>query len=347
MKLKAYALATLCFLAILSSCNKDDDSSEPTFEERDRTEQQIVDIDSLKGYLETHYYNKSTFDTPGDHSISELIISELPRDDNGDYLPMPDPDNNQMLDVAVGAAKTTTYQDTAYEYYVLDLNTGGGDNPHFTDLVRLNYNGLLQDGDTFDSTVNPTDFDLLNLIQGWREVIPQFKTSQSFDENEDGTVSYSNYGLGVMFLPSGLGYFGSPQSASIPAYANLVFKFELYQSEVNDHDLDGIPSYAEDVDGDKNVFNDDTDEDEIPNFLEIDDDGDGTLTINELGRTTYTVNTNNGESEPVLANGEFERSRTEVDGVITIKTLKIMDTDNNNVGDHLQDSIDEDYSTDN
>lgn len=348
MKLKTYVLSTLCFLALLSSCNKDDDNSIDLIPERDRTEQQVADFDSLQKYLNTHYYNRATFLEPGDHSISELIIKELPKDDNGNYLDMPDPDNNQMLSVAVDIdnPKTTTYQEVEYQFYILELNEGGGENPNFSDNVRMNYNGFLPNGTSFDGTVTPIEFDLMTLIPGWREVVPEFKTAEGFVENGDGTVTYNNYGLGVMFLPSGLGYYGSPTSVSIPSYSNLIFKFELYQYEINDHDGDGIPSYMEDLDGDKNLYNDDTDGDGIPNFLDPDDDGDRILTKNEMTRQTYTVDTNNDEQEPALAEHEFLRSRTETNGIVTIKTLKYVDSDGDGVWDHLQKDVKKDYSID-
>ncbi|MGC1632986.1 MAG: FKBP-type peptidyl-prolyl cis-trans isomerase [Gelidibacter sp.] len=345
MKLKAYALTTLCFLALLSSCKKDDDNFEEV-PQRDRTEQQVADLDSLKTYLNTHYYNRATFEEPGDHRISEIVIKKLETDASGNFLPMPDPDKNQMLSVAVDIdnPKTTTYQDAEYQFYYLVLNEGGGENPHFSDNVRLNYKGFLPNGTSFDGSATPVEFDLMNLISGWRDVLPEFKTAEGYTENGDGTVTYNNYGLGVMFLPSGLGYFGNPPSGNIPAYSNLMFSFELYQSEINDHDGDGIPSYMEDLNGDKNLFNDDTDGDGIPNFLDNDDDGDRILTINEMTRQTYTVNTNNGEVEPVLAANEFVRTRTNKDGIITLKTLKFADSDTNGVWDHLQKEVKNDYS---
>ena len=53
-----------------------------------------------------------------------------------------------------------------------------------------------------------------------------------------------------------------------------------------DHDRDGIPSILEDIDGDGNVKNDNTDEDQeqvfIPNYVDVDDDQDGTLTRDEI-----------------------------------------------------------------
>ncbi|RAJ19219.1 hypothetical protein LX77_03579 [Gelidibacter algens] len=348
MKLKTYVFSTLCFFVLLSSCKKDDDDPIVQIPERDRAEQQIADLDSLTMYLQTHYYNRATFAEPGNHSISELVITELPKDASGNYLPLPDPDNNELLSVGVDIdnPKKTTYLETEYDFYILELNEGGGVNPHFSDKVRLNYNGFLANGTSFDGTVTPTDFDLMNLIPGWREVIPFFKTSEGFEENGDGTVTYNNYGLGVMFLPSGLGYYGNPTS-DIPAYTNIIFKFELYQSEVNDHDGDGIPSYMEDLNGNKNLFDDDTDSDNTPNFLDADDDADRIATLNELTRQTYTVNTNNAEEEPVLAAGEFERSRSESGGIITIKTLKIVDKDGDGVADYLQSSEKTDYSKNN
>ncbi len=346
MKLKTYALSTLCFLALLSSCKKDDDSFEE-IPQRDRTEQQVADSDSLKTYLNTHYYNRATFAEPGDHTISELIITQLPKDASGNFLPMPDADKNQMLSVAVDVdnPKTATYQEAKYEYYVLSLNKGGGDHPNFSDDVRINYKGFLANGISFDGSVTPVEIDLAGTIHGWREVIPEFKTAEGFVENGDGTVTYKNYGLGVMFLPSGLGYFNSPPMGSpISAYSNLMFSFELFQSDVNDHDGDGIPSYMEDLNGDKNLYNDDTNGNGVPNFLDPDDDGDRIATINEMTRQTYFINTNIGEQEPVLAEDEFLRSKTNSDGIITIKTLKYADSDGDGVPDHLQKSIKRDYS---
>ena len=35
--------------------------------------------------------------------------------------------------------------------------------------------------------------------------------------------------------------------ANIVSGENLVFKFELYQTEVNDHDMDNVPTYLEDL----------------------------------------------------------------------------------------------------
>ncbi|WP_204902264.1 hypothetical protein, partial [Psychrobacter sanguinis] len=39
-------------------------------------------------------------------------------------------------------------------------------------------------------------------LKGWSEIFPQFGKG-TYTTNPDGTISYSNFGAGVMFLPSG------------------------------------------------------------------------------------------------------------------------------------------------
>ena len=334
MKIKNYIAILLVLVLGFTGCKKDDNQDAITVPERDRTEQQIADKDSLLGYLNTHYYNASTFETTGNYKTSDLIITELPKDENGNYLDLPDPDNNTLLidDVEI---MTTTYLDVEYEYYILRLNQGGGEKPEFTDNINVNYSGSLMDGTVFDSTVNSTVLDLVNLLQGWRSVMVEFSTSDgNYIINPDGTVEFNDYGFGAMFLPSGLAYYSSAPSG-IPVYSNLVFKFELYQSAHNDHDQDGIFSHLEDLNNNNNVYDDDTDEDNIPNFLDANDDNDSLLTRNELKFNTYTVDTNQGEQEPEYEANEIEISRSETNGVITIKTIVFVDTNSDGVADYL------------
>jgi len=273
MKIRKITLYILCVLVWLVSCSKDDETAPIIVDERDRTEQQIIDKDSLMGYLETHYYNSSVYVGNPNPSINDLVITVLP---DGESVPA---DHTLLIDAI--EIKTTVFADVDYEYYILRLNQGGGaDRPNFSDDARVIYSGNLLNEEVFDSAVTPTDFDLTSLVAGWGRVLPEFNIAESFIINGDGTVSYYNNGLGVMFLPSGLAFF-SDNLDGIPIYSPLIFKFELFQTEINDHDLDGVPSYLEDLDGDLNLNNDDTNEDGFPNYVDNDDDGDGTLTIEE------------------------------------------------------------------
>lgn len=56
---------------------------------------------------------------------------------------------------------------------------------------------------------------------------------------------------------------------------------EMSCLDLSDSDNDGVIDIDEDVNGDNNLDNDDTDQDGIPNYLDEDDDGDGVNTIDE------------------------------------------------------------------
>jgi hypothetical protein len=241
--------------------------------------------------------------------------------------------------------KTTEFEDAIYEYYILKINQGGGDAfPRFTDRIRATYEGsLITDSSIFDSAVTPVNFNLVGfgpgsggVITGWQRVFPEFNEASGFMTGS--TVEYDDYGLGVMFLPSGLAYF-SRQLTGIPSYSNLVFKFSLLQTEEFDHESDGVPSYIEDLNSNLSTFDDDTDEDGVSNYIDNDDDNDGVLTINEHLHQEYVVDTTNGDTEPILALNEFEINRTEVNNVITINTVTLVDSNNDGVFDYLDAEI--------
>ena len=61
----------------------------------------------------------------------------------------------------------------------------------------------------------------------------------------------------------------------------MIFQINLNTFNTTDHDYDGINSIDEDLNGDHIFANDDTDEDNIPNYRDSDDDGDGVLTKDE------------------------------------------------------------------
>jgi hypothetical protein len=333
---KYYLLILLALVLTFNACNKKGDGLLDPVDLRDRAEQQLEDKAELVEYLQTHYYNSGDFNSSNlNPSIEDLVITKL---EEGETLPS---GNSLLIDSIT--IKTTTYFDVEYDYYFLQINKGGGETPHFTDQIRLTFTGNLLSGEIFDSSITPIDFDLTALLPGWGRVIPEFSASESYVEAGDGTIDYSNFGLGVMFLPSGLAYF-SEVNPGIPEYSQLVFKFEIYQTEVSDHDNDGVPSYLEDLNGNLDMFDDDTDSDSFPNFTDTDDDGDGVFTIDELEPIQYIVDTNIGETEPILDAKEFEISRSEDAGVITINTVKIVDSNNDGLDDFLDESITINYN---
>ena len=308
MKLKLYILL-ISILFVGLSCGDDGEDNVIQVPEADRTEQQVIDNDSLVGYLQTHYVNELILINNPSILFNDIEINELPED--GD---LPDPDQNSLL-IDLVETFTTTYFDVEYDYYVLKVNQGGSDNsPIFSDKVRVSYEGILMDNTVFDSSPSPVDFDLTSTIAGWGRVLPGFNNAEDFIINSDGTVTYNNPGIGIMFLPSGLGYY-SAAAGSVPVYSNLIFKFKIYQSEVNDHDFDNVPSHLEDLDGDYDLTDDNSDDDSFADFVDSDDDNDGTLTIDEdLEPDTDPNVDRDGDGDPTNDIGDGDPTNDDTDG---------------------------------
>jgi len=341
MKLRRILTSITLFSLVILACSPDDPDFVPV-EDRDRTEQQATDKAILLDYLQSYYYNSGALSNIQNPEVTDIIITELL---DGETVPA-----DHTLLIGAVETKTTTFEDTLYEYYILRINQGGGEaSPNFTDKVRVEYEGtLVEDASVFDSAINPIDFDLVGfgvnaggVITGWQRVFPEFNAASSFTTGSN--VQFDDYGVGVMFLPSGLAYFSS-QLVGIPSYSNLIFKFALFQTEINDHDNDGVPSYIEDLNSDLSTFDEDTDENLIVNYVDPDDDGDGVLTINELEPKEYVVDTNMGETEPILEINEYELNRSESLGVITINTVTLIDSNSNNIPDYLEEEITINYN---
>ena len=308
MKLKLYILL-IAVLLIGYSCGDDDDDGLVEVPEADRTEQQAIDNDSLVNFLQTHYIDESLLMNNSEVSFNDIEITELP--DDGE---LPNPDDNTLL-IDLVEVLTTTYFDAEYEYYILKINQGGAENsPNFSDKVRVSYEGTLMDDTVFDSSVTPVDFDLTSTIAGWGRVLPEFNNAEGFTINSDGTVTYNNPRIGVMFLPSGLGYF-SAAAGTVPVYSNLIFKFKVFQSEVNDHDFDNVPSHLEDINGDYDLTNDNSDDDTFADFVDSDDDNDGTLTIDEdLEPDSDLTVDRDGDGDPTNDIGDGDPTNDDTDG---------------------------------
>ena len=141
----------------------------------------------------------------------------------------------------------------------------------------------------------------------------------------DGTSEINNRGIGVVFIPSGLAYFNNPPSASIGAYDPLIFNLQLgLFIENTDNDNDGVPSILEDVNGNGDIFDDNSDNDAereqglilgIPDFQDIDDDGDGVLTRTEISDADGNIITpypdTDGDGTPDYLDPNILRDPTE------------------------------------
>lgn len=267
--LKQITLFSVLLVSILSSCKKDNDV-EPV---RDVSVQSQDDNSNITDYLETHFYNYEEFEAnPDDYSI-EMILDTI-SDDNSGKTPLMN--QVQQKDVLVS---TSGGDEVLHTLYYLVIREGIGKRPEVVDSTYLSYEGSLLNGNVFDSRDFPVWLDLAGVVRGFREGIPKLKGG-TFTVAEDGITTFDQYGQGILFFPSGLGYFSQTQGG-VPAYSPLIFKLSLFSVNDADHDNDGVLSYLEDVDNDGNPLNDDTDEDGTKNMYDNDDDGDGILTIDE------------------------------------------------------------------
>lgn len=272
MRLNKFLLAYLFLAVVLISCSKDDDSPAP-IPPRDRGEVELEDQEALQAYLETHFYNYEEFENPSEDFDYKLVIDTI-SGANSDKTPL-----SQSPGLV---AKTVTIQDVDYKLYVLKVREGVADQPKFSDSTLVSYSGTLLDRTEFDKSETPIWFDLTQVVTGFGRAFEDFKAASGFTVRPDNTVSWNNdYGIGAVFMPSGLGYFSAPP-ASIPQYSPLVFTFELYGVNEADHDGDGVPTWREDLDGDKLLTNDDTDKDGRVDYIDTDDDGDFIPTIEEI-----------------------------------------------------------------
>ncbi|OBX17498.1 MULTISPECIES: FKBP-type peptidyl-prolyl cis-trans isomerase [Bizionia] len=331
MKLRKILVLLLIVSAVFTACEKDDGGPEVT-PLRDATEVYEEDLIDIEAYLQTHFYNYEEFQENSPYSLENdafRIVFDTIAGDNADKTPLKD-----MVDF-----KIVPFDGIDYKLYYLKVREGLGKEIHFTDQATLIYEGSSTiDNFVFDSAVNESQFNLLTVgsssgvVPGFQQGIIEFKTSDNFTIEDDGPVFYHNHGIGAVFIPSRLGYFNQPL-VGVPGYTPLIFKFNLYKRAILDHDIDGIPSWMEDIDGNGDVYDDDTNGNFTPDFLDTDDDGDGYFTKDELDYGEYTIMV--GDAEPVFAENEFEGSRTERNGVITIKTVIVTDRDGDGIPDYL------------
>ena len=270
---KLFSKISLSIVAVLSivSCSKSSSSStEPL---RDYDVQYAADLITIDEYLDSHYitvdgdYNV-TFDTIIDNNHPSIRLQT-------DY-----PLQFRMYE--------NTIHNVDYKIYYLSLREGTKDRPCTVDSVHVSYKGSLMNRKStqFDSSQNPIWFTLDNVVSGWSKIFPFFKTGEYTSTEGPNPVNFTDYGAGVMFLPSGLGYFGSSSpSGSIPAYSPLTFTFKLLALRYRDNDRDGILSKDEVPIGSLPTYDPldyDSDGDGFANMNDVDDDGDHVLTRIEI-----------------------------------------------------------------
>lgn len=262
-----------CAQFMVTSCKSDDEGTAIT-PARDRAEEAAAAEAEIVTYLETHFYNYEEFENPPADFDYRIRFDTIAGDNASKTRLLDQVDSKTVQD--------REEEDVTYKLYFLKAVQGEGASPRFPDLVTLSYEGrLLKNNFLFDASDVPVQFDLTGTINGFQDGIIEFNGAGDVNINPDGTTSFENFGVGAVFLPSGLGYFASG-TTDIGSYDQLIFIFQIYATETGDQDLDGIPSYLEDLNGNGLEEDDDTDGDRLPNPLDNDDDNDGRPTIDEI-----------------------------------------------------------------
>jgi len=290
LRFKLYFILLIAALTIYS-CSSSNTVAPP----RDRVQQYAEDIDSIEIYLKSHYITDVTVNGQPDITINKITDStkqvSIWKDTKYPLQHKIVKNDNRTTNKVDGINVNDTV--VQYKLYYLVINKGGGQAPSTVDSTFTSYEGRTLNDKIFDARDIPlwSTFPAINagesaFISGYRQFLPELKTAIGSAVGDDGSVSFANGGLGVVFIPSGLGYFDKAQ-LTIPAYSDLVFKIRLQSLRYRDHDRDGVSSNNE-LDPNKvykygpNPFSYDTDADNIPNFLDVDDDGDAYSTRLEI-----------------------------------------------------------------
>lgn len=295
MKLIRWGILGSAFIMALS-CSSDDSADVIVVPPRALSEVATEDDAEIREYLQTHFYNYEEFNNPP-MGFDYKIVFDTIAGDNSAKTPLINQVEFAQISVSSDEFGLSEEETTVHNYYYLVAREGINESPTIADSVLVRYKGSLLNGTDFDGSIaNPVWFDLAQIqapqqgARGFTEAMSNFKKGGDVIDNGDGTVTVEGYGIGAMFLPSGLGFYNTIQP-EIPAYTPLIFTVDLFTLEVTDHDGDGIPSILEDVNGDGYLYNDNTDlaqEEEstslarFSDFLDRDDDGDGTPTRDEI-----------------------------------------------------------------
>jgi FKBP-type peptidyl-prolyl cis-trans isomerase FkpA len=134
-----------------------------------------------------------------------LFIS-CSKDDQKDYSA----ENDKEIADYIAKKNLTAQKTESGLYYIIDVS-GTGTQPTAKSNVTVAYRGTFTDGTVFDqSSSDGLSFNLFEVIPGWTEGIPFFKTG----------------GSGILLVPSRLAY-GNDGRGKIPGGAVLIFDIKL------------------------------------------------------------------------------------------------------------------------
>ena len=96
------------------------------------------------------------------------------------------------------------------------IETGEGDQPGPSDVVKVHYEGRLIDGTVFDSSIErgvPAEFPVNRVIAGWTEALQLMTVGSQWE----------------LYIPADLAYGAQGAGGVIGPNATLIFKVELHR----------------------------------------------------------------------------------------------------------------------
>ncbi|RAV27661.1 hypothetical protein DN748_17325 [Sinomicrobium soli] len=212
-------------LTLLHSCKKDDDGGQ--IEVRDPVEVEAENDQDIRDYLSSHFYNYEEFEAAASGELDDFdykIVIDSISGENSDKTPMIDQVRDTVIPIEIGENETLNHT-----LYYLVARQGDSIAPKVTDSALVRYKGFRLNDVVFDRSNIPVWFNLNNVVQGFYEFMPALRSGGEITvDEEDGTYRYSgDYGVGVVFMPAGLGYYSS--QGSIPAYSPLAFTIDLFR----------------------------------------------------------------------------------------------------------------------
>lgn len=220
--MKKVILTLFAASVLIVSCKKDDEHKvEPP---RDRGEEAIAAQNEIEDYLSNYAYNYEDFENPTEDFDYRIVMDSIEAGSGKTPL--------------IEQVESKTVEDpfepgVKYKLYYLKVAQGEGTAVADAEVAfityeswRLSSNELLER----TSSSQPKPFVMENKTSnaGLKAALEEFNAANGFVENEDGTISYDGYGIGAVFVPSGLAFFNNPPlSAPIGYYNQLIYTFQV------------------------------------------------------------------------------------------------------------------------
>jgi len=262
-------LLLLLVISLLSSCDLNDDNSTDIVQ-IDVAEALAEDEAEITAFLQTHFYNEDEFlNPPVDFDFG--IRLDTIAGENASRTPLIEQVSSRIIDISDNNGDITQHK-----LYYLVAREGVGAQPTVADSVVVQSERLLLDGSviTFDTITTPISIDLpgTSLLPNGGDpgVLRVFAEGITELRAGDDANGANGFGSGLVISSSTLNFFRITNGQTPFNSSPVLYTIRLFSVQQADHDQDGVLSILEDANGDNNLFNDDIDNDGIPDYLDPD-----------------------------------------------------------------------------